>query len=112
MSNHPLQSSEVVTPRSQFFIKDKTMIPKFRSPNWLRSVVIANCMLVLSVQGIMAQSSARIVHDYKLKARSYAPYGGRDLWFTMAQNYDAGGANGKYYMLYVASPNTTTVNIQ
>lgn len=35
---------------------------------------------------------------------------GRDLWFTMAKNYD--DQPGKYYMLYVTSPNNTNVHVQ
>ena len=35
---------------------------------------------------------------------------GRDLWFTMAENYQW-SSNGKYYDLYVTSPAATTINI-
>jgi hypothetical protein len=59
-----------------------------------------------------AVAQSRIKHVITTRAKGYPPVFGRDLWFTMAQNYDAGGSNGKYYMLYVTSPNNTTVNIQ
>jgi hypothetical protein len=65
-----------------------------------------------SQQEAFAQSHPRIVHQILPQPKGYAPGLGRDLWFSMCQNYEAGGANGKYYMLYVTSPNTTTVNIQ
>lgn len=37
---------------------------------------------------------------------------GRDLWFMLLTNYSTGGSSGKYYALYVTSPNTTTVHVQ
>ncbi len=81
----------------------------------LARVAFSAFLLVLVVlagfnSGLQGQS--RIKHVVGMKAKGFAPVFGRDLWFTMAQNYDAGGSNGKYYMLYVTSPNSTTVNIQ
>ena len=60
--------------------------------------------------GNLAAQSARIVHDIKSIQRDQTSYLGRDLWFTMCQNYESQG--GKYYELFVTSPNNTTVNIQ
>jgi len=74
------------------------------------ALVFAVVVLTGISSGLQAQS--RIKHVVSMKAKGYPPVFGRDLWFTMCQNYDAGGQNGKYYMLYVTSASTTTVNIQ
>ncbi|MDP4219629.1 MAG: hypothetical protein Q8896_04265 [Bacteroidota bacterium] len=63
----------------------------------------------IGASGIHAQS-ARIVHTIKKLQKDPGSFLGRDLWFTMCQNYDQQG--GKYYELFVTSPNNTTVNIQ
>src|SRR5438132_11253787 len=53
--------------------------------------------------------SARIVH--KIVSQNHVPPPlGRDLWFSMSQNYD--DQQGKYYALYVTSPKTTTAYIE
>ncbi len=64
-------------------------------------------ILFLQAANVTAQP-ARIKHviDTTVDKKSYL---GRDLWFTMAQNYE--GLPGKYYELFVTSPNNTTVNI-
>src|SRR5688572_24867447 len=51
----------------------------------------------------------RIQHTVVQKAKDKTQSMGRDLWFTMIQNYENQG--GKYYMLYVTSPNNTSVNV-
>ncbi len=58
--------------------------------------------------GVQAQN-ARIHH--KITTQNHvSPQMGRDLWFTLITNYGAGGS-GKYYALYVTSPNITNVHI-
>lgn len=59
---------------------------------------------------LSAFAQGRIVHSVDIKERQPGPSMGRDLWFTMAKNYD--NQVGKYYQLYVTSPNATTINIQ
>lgn len=54
--------------------------------------------------------NARITHKITKQKMPVGPAMGRDLWFTMAQNYDDQG--GKWYMLYVTSPNNTTVYVE
>ncbi len=67
-------------------------------------IVLAACIsLTVFAQG-------RIVHSVVIQEKQPGPSMGRDLWFTMARNYESQG--GKYYQLYVTSPNATTVNIQ
>jgi len=65
------------------------------------------CILFMQAPNLSAQP-ARIKHVITKNA-DRASYLGRDLWFTMAQNYDNQG--GKYYELFVTSPNNTTVNV-
>lgn len=54
--------------------------------------------------------STRLTHEVKRENLKFGPALGRDLWFTMATNYTNTGG-GKYYMLYVTSPNKTKVRI-
>ena len=67
------------------------------------------CITLLQSGNLSAQS-ARIIHEITTLKKDPGSYLGRDLWFTMCQNYDNQG--GKYYELFVTSPNNTTVNIQ
>lgn len=67
------------------------------------------CILFLHVGNLAAQS-ARIVHKITMQQKDPGAYLGRDLWLTMCKNYDNQG--GKYYNLYITSPNNTTVYIQ
>src|ERR1700674_498774 len=68
------------------------------------------CGLLLQAGNISAQP-ARIKHVIQTIQKDKTQYLGRDLWFTMAQNYDQNVA-GKFYAVYVTSPNNTTVHIQ
>jgi hypothetical protein len=80
--------------------------------------ILLSCVMVLVVGGILSTTTvhragaqtSRIKHVITSQA-GFVPLLGRDLWFAMAQNYDAGGANGKVDVLYVTSENNTTVNI-
>jgi hypothetical protein len=82
-----------------------------RPASILSGVVIT---LALFVFGCFFSASAgaqspRIVHEV-IKSSKPTQSMGRDLWFTMAENYQW-SSNGKYYDLYVTSPAATTVNI-
>ncbi len=91
--------------------KEKAM--KYRENVWISkvacSISIFLCVLFFSIGNISAQSP-RIKHVIDKVQRDQTSYLGRDLWFTMCQNYESQG--GKYYELFVTSPNNTTVNIQ
>jgi hypothetical protein len=72
-------------------------------------------VLVAVFLGILAGASsfaqpARIQHTVVKQAKAGSQAMGRDLWFTMAKNYDNQG--GKYYELFVTGPKKTTVNIE
>ena len=71
--------------------------------------VIMLCAVLLQAENLAAQP-ARIKHVIDRIQKDKTQYLGRDLWFTMSQNYISQG--GKYYALYVVSPNNTTVFIQ
>src|SRR5688500_3226646 len=73
----------------------------------LARFVLAVLTVCLSLS---AFAQGRIVHSVEIKERQPGPSMGRDLWFTMARNYESQA--GKYYQLYITSPNATTVNIQ
>ncbi|MDP4200281.1 MAG: hypothetical protein Q8902_12020, partial [Bacteroidota bacterium] len=66
-------------------------------------------LLAMPHAGAQAQN-ARIHHKIESK-HLQAPQMGRDLWFTLITNYGPGGS-GKYFALYVTSPNVTTVHVQ
>src|SRR6266700_2134763 len=54
-------------------------------------------------------SQTRIVTSVQYEKGNATTGLGRDLWFTMSQNYVSQG--GKYYALYVTSPSNTKVFI-
>ncbi len=95
-----------------WLIPSKGILDFFRShllPHPIRSTmkyIIVAILLVLSIP-VAAQSSSQnntIVHSFTNDHHS-SPQLGRDLWFTMIKNYD--DQAGKYYNLYVTSPNNT-----
>src|SRR5579871_4963950 len=67
--------------------------------------------LALTSSNASAQSSARIHHSIK-RIQNQKPGLGRDLWFMLLTNYGTNGTSGKYFALYVTSPNPTTVHVQ
>lgn len=73
------------------------------------AIVAIGCLL--SFTTTVSAQSARIQHKVTKENLKVGPALGRDLWFTMAENYQW-SSSGKYYDLYVTSPNSTTVNIQ
>lgn len=76
-----------------------------------KAFYLASFILCILLQaGIASAQSPRIKHVVDMVQKDKTQSLGRDLWFTMAQNYESQG--GKYYALYVTSPNNTTVNIQ
>lgn len=75
-------------------------------PSIRRSILVV--ALMAFALPLFAQNP-RIEHTVVKKAKDKTQSMGRDLWFTMIQNYENQG--GKYYMLYVTSPNNTTVNV-
>ncbi|MEP7235154.1 MAG: IgGFc-binding protein, partial [Ignavibacteriota bacterium] len=76
----------------------------------------ACCLCLIAVLGLHLLSvkssaqTARIKHVIDMQKKDNTQYLGRDLWFTMSQNYQNQG--GKYYNLYVTSPNNTSIFIQ
>jgi hypothetical protein len=74
--------------------------------------ILARFVLAVLIACIALPSfgQGRIVHKIDITEKQPGPSMGRDLWFTMARNYESQA--GKYYELYVTSPNATTVNIQ
>ncbi len=66
--------------------------------------------ILLLIADNLAAQPARITHVIEKIQKDNTQYLGRDLWFTMAENYV--NQVGKYYTLYVTSPNNTTVNIE
>jgi hypothetical protein len=89
---------------------DKGKKMKFRKlkrtfPALLRNFILF--FLLFFAPSVFAQSS-RIVHKISTLKRENT-YLGRDLWFTMCKNAD--NQTGKFYYLYVTSPNNTSVHI-
>ena len=79
-----------------------------------RSAPAVLLLLIFSLFGSsnsVAQLPQLVTRTLSTKSHDPSPLA-RDFWFTMAQNYDAGGGNGKYYMLYVSSLKATKVNVQ
>lgn len=75
---------------------------------WVYSLLIALAVLVGGISSAHAGGNARIVHTI-VKKKMVPPQMGRDLWFTMIKNYD--DQSGKYYNLYVTSPNQTNIYV-
>jgi hypothetical protein len=73
------------------------------------SIYLLLLALCFGSSSVFAQN-ARIVHTVTKQKLKVGPAMGRDLWFSMAKNYD--DQAGKYYMLYVTSPNNTNVHVQ
>jgi hypothetical protein len=103
-------------PTSDFKMETGPM--KQRRFSTLTTRILLSCATLLLVNGIFSTiavqpanaQTSRIKHVITSEA-GFVPLLGRDLWFAMAQNYDAGGANGKVDVLYVTSQNNTTVHI-
>jgi hypothetical protein len=76
----------------------------------LSGVIMTLALLVFGslVSQPVAAQTPRIVHEI-IKSNKPRQSQGRDLWFSMAKNYETQG--GKFYELYVASPAKTTVNV-
>src|SRR3982750_2370720 len=76
--------------------------------------VVAACTLFFTFvlvfgAGSASAQNARIKH--KIVSENHVPPQlGRDLWFSMIQNYE--DQSGKYYALYVTSPKNTTAYVQ
>jgi hypothetical protein len=68
-------------------------------------------LTLLIVSPAIAQTTSGFTHTVTSTIKS-GQQPGRDFWFSIAQNYDVGGSNDKYYMLYISSASKTTVNIQ
>jgi hypothetical protein len=66
-------------------------------------------LLLIVLADMSFAQNPRIQHTITKKPKDKTVSMGRDLWFSMIQNYESQG--GKYYALYVTSPNTTTVNV-
>ena len=81
----------------------------FKASEALVITVFTLCLMLSNAGNANAQSP-RIKHVIETLQKDKTQSLGRDLWFTMAQNYENQG--GKYYRLFVTSPNNTTVNIQ
>lgn len=79
-------------------------------PRILGLTVVITILCAAFGSDLNAQSS-RLQHQVIKKNKTFGPALGRDLWFTMVENYQWSSA-GKYYDLYVTSPAATTVNIQ
>ena len=73
------------------------------------SLLLAIAVLLSGATSALAGPNARIVHTI-VKKHNVAPQMGRDLWFTMIQNY-GGNTGDKYYNLYVASPMQTNIYV-
>lgn len=73
----------------------------------IRRVVLSSLLMIFAAT-TFAQN-ARIEHTVIKKQKDKNLSMGRDLWFTMAQNYESQA--GKYYQLYVTSANNTTINV-
>ncbi|MDP4242847.1 MAG: hypothetical protein Q8922_10350, partial [Bacteroidota bacterium] len=72
---------------------------------WFSILILALCGVGLRAQD--ARIHHKIVSEYHK-----APQMGRDLWFTLLTNYGLQNLSGKYFALYVTSPNTTNVYVQ
>jgi hypothetical protein len=58
-----------------------------------------------------AQAQLPRIHHSVVKEKNKPPQMGRDLWFMLLTNYGA-DLGGKYFALYVTSPNVTNVHVQ
>lgn len=71
--------------------------------------IILSVLFITAAYSVSAQQNPRIQHTVVKKVKDRGLSMGRDLWFTMAQNYES--QSGKYYQLYVTSANNTTINV-
>src|ERR1035437_1256069 len=75
-----------------------------------RALVLLALVLMFALPSTAVHAQNARIHHKITSQHNAAPSMGRDLWFCLLNNYD--NQAGKYFALYVTSPNVTTVYVQ